>query len=251
MVYVVIVGWNNWELSMGCVESVMGFSPKAHIVFVNNGSTDNTSFLQNIGVDYLSLPTNSGFAGGYNHGLKYCLSVSESDEDYYCILNNDTVVSENWLSSLTSGYEDCLRSYKVSSPLGDRKLGYVAPLTTFACVPAQVVPSATTKPAWYNENVHHYNSHVPFVCLLFRRNLLDDVGFLDEEIAPFGMMEDVDYHWRMERNKYTAYIVGNSWILHYGSRSISKVPNIAGEHVKAANRMSKKHEQWIKEGRVK
>ncbi|MBI5403113.1 MAG: glycosyltransferase family 2 protein [Ignavibacteriae bacterium] len=101
------MNYNGLDFLENCLKSVLAqtFSD-FEIIFVDNGSIDGS-------IDYVkrefnderlkcfSAVENLGFAGGNNFGLKY------SCGEYIVLLNNDTVVDENWLKylyeTITSG----------------------------------------------------------------------------------------------------------------------------------------------------
>jgi GT2 family glycosyltransferase len=45
---------------------------------------------------------NLGFAGGNNVGLRYVIATDDAKDSYVCLLNNDTVVSAEWLSRMVA-----------------------------------------------------------------------------------------------------------------------------------------------------
>ena len=85
-----------------CIESVLNNSnyPYFELIIVNNNSTDNTEeglkYYENNYhfITVINNKQNYGFAAGMNIG------VLHSKYQYIILLNNDTVVSENWLYPL-------------------------------------------------------------------------------------------------------------------------------------------------------
>ena len=93
---VVVLGWNNLELTQECVQSVRSHTDVAYeLVIVDNGSTDDTAAYARQAADRAVLhPTNTGFAHGMNSGLE----VARGRVVAFC--NNDTVLPEGWASRL-------------------------------------------------------------------------------------------------------------------------------------------------------
>jgi len=104
------VNWNNWKMTLDCLESLKdidcdGFS--VEVVVVDNGSTDgsvekiqNSKFKIQSCISKLKVIENKknlGFAEGNNVGIKYAL---QNKADYICLLNNDTRVDPNFLAEL-------------------------------------------------------------------------------------------------------------------------------------------------------
>lgn len=120
VVSVIIPAWNLWEMTRGCLESLARHTPPdvAEIVVVDNGSSDATrEALEPVGRGLFGegfravrWEENRGFAKGCNAGAQ----VASADRVFF--LNNDTLVTENWLPPLLSALD--------SSPF----LGMVGPL---------------------------------------------------------------------------------------------------------------------------
>jgi len=91
---VVILNWNGKSWLEKFLPTVLKYSESAQIYVVDNASTDDSvSFLENNfpSVKVIQNAQNSGFAGGYNDGLK------QMKEEIYCLLNSDVEVTEGWL----------------------------------------------------------------------------------------------------------------------------------------------------------
>ncbi|MFC0425675.1 glycosyltransferase family 2 protein [Chryseobacterium scophthalmum] len=99
---VAILNWNGKNWLQKFLPSVIRFSEEAEIYVIDNHSTDDS-------VDFLkqNFPTvkivindkNYGFAGGYNEGLK------KINAEYYCLLNSDVEVTENWINPVLNLFE--------------------------------------------------------------------------------------------------------------------------------------------------
>ena len=93
---VVILTWNGVSWLQKFLPTVVKHSQEADIFVIDNASTDGTlAFLTQHfpEVKIISNAKNIGFAAGYNEGLK---SVPN---EFYCLLNSDVEVTENWLQS--------------------------------------------------------------------------------------------------------------------------------------------------------
>lgn len=224
---IVILTFNELSVTKECVESIALFTPEDHeIIFIDNGSTDGTvKWLRglvgkNKHYRLIENGRNLGFSKGCNQGIE------ASRGEYILLLNNDVVVSENWLS----GLHQCHRY----AP----QAGIIGPMTNNISGPQKVVDEAYQSvkdlepycAAFRNQYRHR---RIPFsrivgFCMLFRRSLADEIGFLDESFGT-GNFEDDDYCLRAELAGYKNYIAGDVFIHHYRSRSFiaNKIDNRA------------------------
>jgi GT2 family glycosyltransferase len=94
-VAIILVAWNNWKDTEDCLLSLQKLDTKGldiEVIVVDNGST--THPISRISkkfpkVHIIEHPTNIGFSGGNNIGIKYALSKGAL---YIWLLNNDTFV---------------------------------------------------------------------------------------------------------------------------------------------------------------
>jgi GT2 family glycosyltransferase len=80
----------------------MSYSPEATIYLADNASTD--SSIEFVKTNYPDIKIiqnegNFGYAQGYNVALKYV------EEPYFCLLNSDVEVTENWLKPILEIFE--------------------------------------------------------------------------------------------------------------------------------------------------
>ena len=96
-VSVIIINYNNFDLTCDCIRSVIEFTSgvEYEVILVDNASTecnpDNflTKFPQ---INVIRNPVNSGFAGGNNSG------IAQASGEYILLLNNDTILMEDSIS---------------------------------------------------------------------------------------------------------------------------------------------------------
>lgn len=92
---VVIVNYNGFTDTLECISSVKSTKDAPHIIVVDNASTnDSVRELRSIfpDLDLISSPTNLGFSGGNNLGIKRALKLGAQ---VVYLLNNDTTVDHN------------------------------------------------------------------------------------------------------------------------------------------------------------
>ena len=96
-VAIAILNWNGKHWLEKFLPNVVEFSNEAQIYIIDNASTDDSvCFVEKYfpTVKIIKNKKNTGFAGGYNEGLKHI------SEEIYCLLNSDVEVTENWINPI-------------------------------------------------------------------------------------------------------------------------------------------------------
>ncbi len=113
-VHVIVLNWNNKELTEQCLLSIQRIDyPNYEILIVDNNSSDGSVelFKNNFpDVKLLCLDKNLKYAGGNNAAIDY---LSFNDDDFFLFLNNDTLVSRDFLHHLIDPFlndSDCIIS---------------------------------------------------------------------------------------------------------------------------------------------
>ena len=210
---IIILTYNKFEHSQECIESVRKFTrPDSYeIIVVDNNSTDGTVgwLKQQNDIKTVFNAENKGFPAGCNQGIRI------ADGDDILLLNNDTIVTHNWLDNLSA----CLHSAD--------DIGAVGPVTNFANYYQKIDCNYRS-----TEEMHEFarKFNVPDsarweprikligFCMLIRKSVIDQVGLLDERFSP-GHFEDDDYSTRMRREGYRLFLCQDTFIHHYGSAS--------------------------------
>lgn len=211
---IIIPTYNQKGLLRGCIDSIVRHTePSYEIIVVDNGSTDGTAdYLGSLGgaVRYRVLERNLGFAGACNIGLMMAKGRT------LMLLNNDTLVTERWLDNLLA----CLGS----SP----DIGLVGPVTNFISGEQQIAVPYTDVhdlPAFaadfnrLNPSRWQETERLVGFCVLMRRELFLEVGYLDEGFE-LGNFEDDDFNVRVRLLGRRLVIAGDTFIHHFGSVSI-------------------------------
>lgn len=211
---IILVTWNQLPYTQMCLDSLRLRTDEPYeLIVVDNGSTDDT-------VEWLRFQTdvrlienaeNRGFPAAVNQGLQIARGEN------LLLLNNDTILTTGWLRRVL----DVLHS--------DPKIGLVGP--TSNCVgSAQQIPVDYTHLndldgfAWDRRSrllargiplTEETDKLIGF-CLLFKREVLDAVGLLDERFG-IGCFEDDDFCRRAIAAGYLAVIARDAFIHHFGS----------------------------------
>ncbi|MBO9599168.1 MAG: glycosyltransferase family 2 protein [Cohnella sp.] len=216
---IVIPTYNQLALVKQCIETIRWHTPEPYeIIVVDNASTDGTrGYLQSLNgeVRYRVMDKNHGFAGAINAGLMMAKGRT------IVLLNNDTLVTENWLSNMLR----CLNS--------DETIGMVGPVTNYISG-IQLVKVPYDKLSEMPEFARRNNRPDPSrwretdtligFCLLLRRELFEEVGYFDEGFE-IGNYEDNDYSVRVRLLGKKLIIAQDCFIHHIGSVSIKAVGN--------------------------
>ncbi|XEC93659.1 glycosyltransferase [Paenibacillus tarimensis] len=206
---IIILTHNQLELTKRCLDSIRKHTPQEYeLIVVDNASFDGTVEYLKEQPDVTTIlnSDNLGFAVGCNQG------IGKSIGDNILFLNNDTVVTENWLGNM-------LRVLGSSD-----EIGLVGPVTNFCSGPQQIPVTYSDLADLDNfakENFLHHaactirTSRLVGFCLLVKKQVLDDIGLFDERYG-IGNCEDDDLCLRAVRKGYALMIALDSFVHHVG-----------------------------------
>lgn len=217
LVSIVILTFNQLDYTMECLAALELHTPEPHeVILVDNGSRDDT--VQWFESQAAAKPNyrlinngeNRGFAAGCNQGM----AVARGD--YLLLLNNDVVVTPEWLTGLL----ECHRA--------DPLTGIVGPLTNNASgiqglgnIESGGIERLDSFARTFR--VRHRFQRVASrrlvgFCMLFFRTLYQEIGGLDERFGT-GNFEDDDFCLRAAIAGYRNLIAGDVYVHHHGSVS--------------------------------
>ena len=105
-VYIIILNWNGREETLECLKSVNKINyPNFLTIVVDNGSTDGSEEAIKAAfpeVAFIQTGKNLGYAEGNNVGIRFAI---DKGADYVFILNNDTIVDANVITTLVNEAE--------------------------------------------------------------------------------------------------------------------------------------------------
>lgn len=219
MTSIVIPTLNGLELLSSCVEAIRTYTSTPYeIIVVDNGSTDGTlDYCVREKLALVSFPDNAGFPAACNAGLKIATG------DALLLLNNDVVVTHRWLDNML----DCLDA----SP----DTGAAGPCSNYVSGRQQEeAPYSSMEEfhAWTEErNKPDPSRRTPLerlvgFCLLFKREVMERIGLLDERFSP-GHYEDDDYCYRIRLAGFRLMMAGDAFVHHHGSASFRKQDSAA------------------------
>jgi GT2 family glycosyltransferase/ubiquinone/menaquinone biosynthesis C-methylase UbiE/Tfp pilus assembly protein PilF len=217
LVSIVILAHNQLTCTRDCLASVERHTDWPHeLVLVDNGSDDGTTeYLQEYArgrqnVRLVRNLDNRGFAAGNNQALALAKG------DYLLLLNNDTVVTPGWL--------DEMLAILANHP----EVGIIGPMSNRVSGPQLVakVPYRNERQLinfverWRSEHAGRSRPVTRLVgfCLLFRREVLQQIGGLDERFGS-GNFEDDDFCLRARLAGFQVRLAEGSFVHHLGGQT--------------------------------
>jgi len=212
----VLLSWNHLEETRPCIESLLASTrvPSRLIIVDNASEPEVRRYLAQVKpsgqirqVSLIQSETNEGFPRGMNRG------IAESRAPFVCLLNNDIRVTPGWLEAML---EVCR---------AEPSIGLVNPESnTFGNRP----PRGESIESYAKRLEQHRGQYVETgmcigFCMLIRRELLDRIGGLSEEVER-GFYEDEDYSQRALLAGFRCAVASASYVEHAEHRSFKDVP---------------------------
>jgi GT2 family glycosyltransferase len=218
LVSIIILTLNNLALTRDCLASIERFTAPGtyELIAVDNGSTDGTvEYLRGYAetrphVQAVINAENRGFAAGNNQGLTL------AHGDYVVFLNNDTAVSDQWLSRMLAIFERYPET-GVVGPMTDRAVGP-------QLIPAPLFGSLEEVQAfaehWAQEHAGESRRFPRVIgfCLMAQRRVIAAIGGLDPRYVN-GNLEDDDFCLRAIKAGFDVRLAQEVFIHHVGGQT--------------------------------
>jgi GT2 family glycosyltransferase len=216
VVTVIIPNWNGSALLAKLLGDLAGQSHRIdRIIVVDNGSTDDSvAVAEHAGSEVIKLGKNTGFSHAVN------LGIQAGRSEWIAILNNDVSLQTDWLRNLVQQAEAAKAWFATGKLLDtasrDRIDGSFDAICRGACASrcGQGRPDSTF---W---NQPREIRLTPFTAAIFRKELFERVGLLDEGFESY--LEDVDFGIRMAIAGFTGIYVPNAVAFHQGSATLGR-----------------------------
>jgi len=228
-VSIIILIMNEYNYLKQCLDSIEKYTDNYELILILNGSGNK---IKNY-VHSLSYPDliiienkeNMGFPYGINQGIKV------AKHDLLLFLNNDTLVTPNWLRTLKKTFDE----------VGDA--GIVGPYTSYAgsngqqidimyyrrnVVEEEEINAFAKLLTKYDENLDRNKKYHPCsiigFCLLVKKEVIDKIGVFDWHRWKLGNEEEVEFIWRANKLAgYKTYLCTTSYVHHFGRRGWSSI----------------------------
>lgn len=248
---IIILNYNNWEDTIQCIESVLDIKYENYNLYIVDNLSPNDSFQKlsayvnklsesdKVGlhngnndfitkIDLIQSDRNGGYAAGNNFGINQAL---KDDCDYILILNNDSLVTNDFLNVLVDFLESHNDVFLCGPKIIDTDSGteYGARRfyngTDYFFVPPSIISYFWKKnPRWKHiQFAEKKPFSAPFPidvpsgsCMLFKKEYFQ-TGLLDENT--FLYFEELIIGQVAKRQGYLTYCVPDAVIYHAGGKS--------------------------------
>ncbi|KFC22791.1 glycosyltransferase family 2 protein [Epilithonimonas lactis] len=222
---IAILNWNGKIWLEKFLPSVVQYSPNAEIYVIDNNSTDDSIKFLKLNfpsVKIIENKSNSGFAAGYNEGLKFIKA------DVYCLLNSDVEVTENWIDPIEKLFAENKDIAAIQPKILDYNqkdkfefagaAGGMIDNLGYPYCRGRVFENIEFDNGQYDDETEIFWASG---CSLFIRS--DDFwkmnGF-DERF--FAHQEEIDLCWRLKNEGRKIYYCGKSTVYHVGGGTLKK-----------------------------
>ncbi|MFY7740456.1 MAG: glycosyltransferase family 2 protein [Flavobacterium sp.] len=222
---VVILNWNGVKLLEQFLPSVISFSNEAMIYVADNASSDNS--IQFVKDNYPTIKIikndgNYGFANGYN------IALQQVEEEYYCLLNSDVEVTENWLTPILSIFESESDVAIIQPKILDFKskeyfeyagaAGGFIDKYGFPFCRGRIFETIEKDNLQYNDEKDIF--WASGACFFIRKEVFRNLNGFDGDF--FAHQEEIDLCWRAFNVGYKAKYTSKSIVYHVGGATLNE-----------------------------
>ncbi len=213
---VVIPNYNGIKYLENCIHKLSDAKKRQEfsILVVDNGSTDGSlekaqEFEKQGILELISLPSNTGFCGAVNEGIRQCRT------EYVLLLNNDTEVTKTFVAELEGFMDAHPKAFGVSSKmLSLKEPDVIDDCGDLYCALGWAFGLGKGKAA----GCYNRDGEIFAPCggaSLYRKAVFDKIGLFDEN--HFAYLEDIDIGYRALIYGYCNYYCHSAVVYHAGS----------------------------------
>ena len=222
---VVIPHYNGIDILKDCLESLYKNTfTDFNTLVIDNGSTDNSQdFIKKEFpmVQLIENEKNLGYAGGCNQGIKM------SDTPYVLLLNNDTVMPDNFLSEMLLAIEKDNKIAMVQPKLLSIQnkdhfdysgaAGGELDILGYPFARGRIFDEVEQDQQQY-DTIDENCFWTSGCALLIRKSVINEIGDLDEDF--FAHQEEIDLNWRAQLAGYRNIVTTKTHIYHYSGYTL-------------------------------
>ncbi len=230
-VAVIILHYNNSPHTQECLKSLNNITAdslnlKIYLINYGGKSIGAGRLLQQVykNIEIITQAGNLGYAKANNVGIKKAL---KSGAEYIVLLNNDTLLSKDFLTSLISYMQTNSKTGCISPKIYFAK-GYEYHKKRYPVSQlGKIIWYAGGRIDWQNMNAFHigvdqydqkqfdritYTDFATGCCLVIRAQVIKQVGYLNEDL--FLYWEDSDFSFRAKQAGWDIKYYPGSYIWH-------------------------------------
>jgi hypothetical protein len=234
MLSICIVNYQARDYLNKCLRTIIANPPQGdyEIIVVDNGSTDGS--LKMLQADFpmvtvIENPANLGFTAPMNQALRCATG------QFLLLLNPDTLIHPQSLDRLIAFMQEHPQVGICGPKVLNTDGSLQAPCRRGESRPWAVIsyflrlhrlfPGSRLFGGYLlnymDEDVTHEVAGVAGSCMLVRRQVVDQIGYLDERF--FAYQEDADYCFQARRAGWQVYYLPTAQVTHFGGEGGSRV----------------------------
>jgi hypothetical protein len=218
-VNILVLNWNGDAVLNSCIKSILKSKyDNYYITVIDNGSLDDSinNLIKNEKINLIRINKNLGYSKGYNFAFE---KIKNNDDDYFLILNNDTILNENTISTLV----DSINVYGKNNIYGPKILNHNNGNNWFCGGGINLISGM---PFHFGLNttdlsINYKTREVSYIsgcCMLINKEIFSQLMGFNQIYEMY--FEDVDICVRARKNGYKCIYVSNSSIRHLVSYSL-------------------------------
>lgn len=251
-VSIIVLSYNTRELLRKCIKSIYDTTKRIsfEVICIDDNSFDNSADMIEKEFPQVTLirnKTNLVYSKSNNIGMRI------SKGRYVVLLNSDVLilkdVFDEMVQFMDTRPEAGVASCKLINPDGSiqycvRRLPNLTTAFFQSIGWHNLFPNSKITNKYYQKQLDYDTvfkaDSIGTTCFMIRRELLNTVGYLDEQFPLF--FTDLDYNKRIRDMGYDIYYIPHIKIIHYGGQSINQqtYKQLIEQH-KGIYRFYKKH----------
>jgi len=246
---IIIVSWNVENYLRKCLHSIFanGKDLRFEVIVIDNASQDNSVEMvrkEFLDVNIITNQKNRGFNAANNQGILVAKGRN------ILLLNPDTIIPDK---DLLKGMVDVLDQNTKIGAVGPKVVSADGKAIQLACARSdtnlwtvfsdRIVEKKIYNSKWLREKYYHTPRHVSTLsgsCMMFKKEVVDKIGFMDEQF--FMFLDDVDYCKRIRDAGWKVHYMPTLEIIHFGGESSGQnLERVTMEMHRSLKRYFQKH----------